>query len=71
MKIVGDEATLQASNIGLGKSIRKLDALSIQEEWKIIDQAMCQSTFLSYLNLRFYYFTWKTFSFEVTLNFVM
>jgi hypothetical protein len=57
MKIVGDEATLQASNIGLGKSIRKLDALSIQEEWKIIDQAMCQSTFLSYLNLRFYYFT--------------
>jgi hypothetical protein len=41
VKIVGDEVTLQAFNTGLKKFIRKLDVLSIQEEWKMFDQAMC------------------------------
>jgi hypothetical protein len=59
MKIVGDETTLQASNINHGKSIRKLNVLSIQEEWKMLDQAMCQSSSLSSLNLRFGYFYMK------------
>ncbi len=38
MKVVGDEATLQSSTIGLNKTITRSDVLSIQEDNKMLTQ---------------------------------
>jgi len=46
-------------DVGLGKSAKKSDVLSIKKEWKMILQAICQLTFLIVLNLRFGYFCIK------------
>jgi hypothetical protein len=61
VKIVGDKATLWVSNTSLEKSIKKLDVHSIQEEWKMLIQAMCLLTSLNMLNLRFSYFYTRNF----------
>jgi hypothetical protein len=36
VKVADDEATIQASTIGLGKFVKKFNVLSIEEERKIL-----------------------------------
>jgi hypothetical protein len=36
VKFVNDEVTLHASNVGLGKTIKKFNVLSIQEDRKML-----------------------------------
>ncbi len=61
MKIVGDETTLWVSNTSLEKSIKKSDVRSIQEEWKMLNQAMCLLRSLNSLNSNFNYFCMRNF----------
>lgn len=56
MKVVRDETTLQMLTIGFGKSIKKFDILSIEEEQRMLAQMICQPTSPSSLNLKFGYF---------------
>ncbi len=56
MKVVGDEANLHFSIVGLGMFIKKLDVLKIEKKCRVLAQLMCQPTFPSSLNLRFGYF---------------
>ncbi len=41
MKVVGDKASLQASNVGLEKSIKKFDVFFIEEEHAMLSQVVC------------------------------
>jgi hypothetical protein len=41
VKLLGDEVDLHASWVGLSKSIKKFDVLSIVEEMKILAQEIC------------------------------
>lgn len=53
---VGNKVILQASNVGLGKSIKKSDNLTIKEERLMLAQLICQPTSPVGFNLRFGYF---------------
>jgi hypothetical protein len=59
MKVVNDEATLHSLVANLGKFIKKLDVLLIEEKPKMLAQLMCQPTFPSSLNLKFRFFACK------------
>jgi hypothetical protein len=61
VKVVGDETTLQASTTNLGKSIKKSNVMSIEEEKKMLMQQMCQPTSPIRLNIRFGYFCMQFF----------
>ncbi len=41
MKIVSDEASFHASNVGLAKTINKSNVLSIENEKKMLGQLIC------------------------------
>jgi hypothetical protein len=61
MKLVGYEVTCHASNVDIGKGIKKCNVLSIEEERKMLGQAICLATSPTSLNLQFDYFFIKNF----------
>jgi hypothetical protein len=61
MKLVGYEITFYASNVDIGNSIKKCNVLSIEEERKMLGQAICLPTSPTSLNLQFDYFFIKIF----------
>ncbi len=56
MKLNGDEVALHAFNASLEKTIKKYDVLSIDEEWKMFLQPICQLTSPTSFNTKFDYF---------------
>jgi hypothetical protein len=46
MKVVGDEATLQSSTTSFGKIIKKLDALFVQEECRMLAQVITNRNYV-------------------------
>jgi hypothetical protein len=56
VKFVGNKVALQDSNVGLSKSIKKSNNLTIQEEWLMLARLIYQPTSLVGFNLRFGYF---------------
>jgi hypothetical protein len=56
VKIVNDKTTFQSLTIGLGKSIKKSNVLSIEEEYIMLAQVMCHPTLQIGLNLKFGFF---------------
>jgi hypothetical protein len=50
MKDSSDEATFWVLNIGFSKFIIKFDVISIQEEWQMLFQPMCQPNIPSSFN---------------------
>jgi hypothetical protein len=55
VKLIGDEATLHASNVHLRKTIKQYDVFSIDEEWKMFLQPIYELTSPTF-NTRFGYF---------------
>jgi hypothetical protein len=56
MKLIGDEVGLHAFNVNLGKTIKKYDVFSIDEEQKMFLQPIYQLTSLTSFNMKFGYF---------------
>jgi hypothetical protein len=61
MKLVDYEITFHASNVDIGKGIKKCNVLSIEEERKTLEQTICLPTSSTSLNLQFDYFCIKNF----------
>jgi hypothetical protein len=61
MKLVGYEVIFHASNVDIGKGIKKCNVVSIEEEGKTLGQAICLPTSSKSLNLQFDYFCIKNF----------
>ncbi len=61
VKLNGDEVALHAFNASLGKTIKKYDVLSIDEERKMFLQPICQLTSPTSFNRNLIIFAFKSF----------
>jgi hypothetical protein len=61
IKVGSNEVTFRSPLTGLGKVIKKFEMLSIEEEWWMLTQVICQPNFPSSLNIKFGYFNYLNF----------